>query len=74
MCGNLSVVLFLSEPDVKVLPASGLDYIEIQTLRAEGEKIVGGGDEDNPEETEETEDYEDEEKPRKVFVQVFTTF
>ncbi|XP_028400051.1 thioredoxin domain-containing protein 16-like [Dendronephthya gigantea] len=53
----------INEPDVKVLPASGLDYIDIQSIRNGGEKVVGKGDEDNPEEAEEPEDYEEEERP-----------
>ena len=45
-----------------ILPASGLDYIELENFNTGTEESVDVGSEDN---TEEREDYADDDRPRK---------
>ena len=50
---------------MKILPSSGLDYIELQNLHTVSDEVAD--DSNNFDANESTEDYEDEdeEKPRK---------
>ncbi len=52
----------LREPDVHILPASGLDYIELENFHTGTEESVDEGSKDT---TEESEDYTDDDRPRK---------
>lgn len=54
----------LRESDVYMLPASGLDYVELENFRTGSEEHATEGDEHITEHTD-TEDYSDEEMPRK---------
>ena len=57
------LLFFLREPDVYMLPPSGLDYIELENFHTGSEETESKSSDLNT--TEEPEDYEDEERPRK---------
>jgi hypothetical protein len=59
----MSLFFSLRERDVYILPASGLDYIELENFHTGSEESVDRIDDVHNDE--ETEDYSDEDRPRK---------